>query len=103
MLTKHEMRVLYTLKKYGGHARHSQISQAMHRVDAKDRDAALSYCETMELISSAKTPVCKGRGGSRGGLVYWLTAEGIDYVQGAIDSNDMIDPALQRQGVKLCG
>lgn len=96
MLTKHEMRVLYILKKHGGRARHSQISQAMHRVDAKDRDAALSNCETLELISSAKTPAVK----SRGGLVYWLTSEGKDYVQGAIDSNDMIDPVLQRQGVK---
>ena len=98
LTTKHEMRVLYVLRKHGGRAQHSQISQAMHRVDAKDRDTALSNCETLKLISSAKTPANK----SRGGLVYWLTSEGIDYVQGAIDSNDMIDPALQRQGVKLC-
>ena len=96
MLTRHEMRVLYTLQKHGGRARHSQISQAMHRVDAKDRDAALSDCETLGLISSAKTPGIK----RRGALVYWLTPEGTDYVQDVIASKDMIDPTLQRQGVK---
>ncbi len=96
MLPKYEMRVLYILKKHGGRAQHSQISQAMHRVEAKLRNIALSNCETLKLISSAKTPAIK----SRGGLVYWLTSEGKDYVQGAIDSNDMIDPELQRQGVK---
>ncbi len=38
-----------------------------------------------------------------GGMVYWLTSEGIDYVQGCIDAGDMIDPSKQRQGVKACG
>lgn len=98
MLTKQEMRVLYVLRKHGGRAKHSQISQAMSRVNPELRQAALSNCETLKLISSAKTPAVK----SRGGLVYWLTSEGIDYVQGAIDSADMIDPVLQRQGVKSC-
>ena len=100
MLTKHELRVLYILKKHGGQARLSTISMAMTRVDIKDRELAIGSCESLELISSAKMPANKGRGGRRGGLVYWLTSEGKDYVQGAIDSNDMIDPELQRQGVK---
>ena len=100
MLTKHELRVLYILKKHGGQARLSTISMAMTRVDIKDRERAIGSCESLELISSAKMPANKGRGGRRGGLVYWLTSEGKDYVQGAIDSNDMIDPELQRQGVK---
>ena len=101
MLTKHEMRVLYILQKHGGQARLSTISMAMTRVDIKDRELAIGSCETLELISSAKTPASRGRrGGSRGSVVYWLTSEGLDYVQSAIDSNDMIDPKLQRQGVK---
>ncbi len=99
MLTKHEQRVLYILRKHGGRAQHSQISMAMSRVDARDRERALSSCETLELISSAKTPATRGRGG----MVYWLTDEGIDYVQGCIDAGDMIDPLKQRQGVKACG
>ena len=99
MLTKHEQRVLYILRKHGGQAQQSIISAAMTRVDAKERERALKSCESLDLISSAKTPATKGRGGT----VYWLTSEGIDYVQGSIDAGDMIDPLLQKQGVKQCG
>ena len=91
MLTTYELRVLYLLRKHGGRAKHSQISQAMHRFDPDDRKAALSNLETLELISSAKTPPVKGKGGP-GGLVYWLTSEGIEHVQGMINAGELPDP-----------
>ena len=96
LTTKHEMRVLYVLRKHGGRAQHSQISQAMHRVDAKDRDTALSNCETLKLSSSAKTPANK----SRGDLVYWLTAARLAYCHGPIASDSCIVAALRCHGVK---
>lgn len=96
MLTTHETRVLYILRKLGNRAKHSQISQAMHRVKAPDRQQALATCEALELISSARVPPTKGqpssRGGGPGGLVYWLTQAGADYVQDLIDSGAMRDP-----------
>lgn len=91
MLTKHELRVLYLLRKHGGRAQHSVLSQAMSRTKSADRQRALADCEGLALISSAKVPT-KSSDGGRPGLVYWLTSEGIDYVQGLIDGGDMIDP-----------
>ena len=42
MLTNSELRVLYLLRKQGGRAKHSEISQAMSRTPAKNRLRALS-------------------------------------------------------------
>lgn len=99
MLSKHEMRVLYLLRKYGGRAKHSQISQAMSRVRAENRSLALASLEQLELILSAKTPPPKGLGkGGTGGLVYWLTIEGRDYVKGLIEHGTLQDPAKESRG-----
>ena len=91
MLTTYELRVLYLLRKHGGRAKLSTLSQAMHRFDPADRRRALANLEDLELISSAKTPPVKGKGGP-GGLVYWLTSEGGEYVQGMIDRAELPDP-----------
>lgn len=95
MLTKHERRVLYILRKHGGTAKHSQISQAMARAKAEERQQALNSCETLDLISSAKRDT-----DGRPGLVYWLTDAGADYVQGLIDTQDMMDPDAEPRAGK---
>lgn len=100
MLIKHERRVLYLLRKHGGRAQHSQLTQAMHRISSPTRDRAIANCEELELISSAKTPPVKGKGGP-GGLVYWLTEAGHHHVQDLIDRGEMEDPKNEpRAGAK---
>ena len=100
MLTTHELRVLYVLRKHGRPAKRSEITQAMHRFTAAQRQRALDSCENLELISSAKTPPVKGKGGP-GGLVYWLTDAGKKYVQDMIDGKQMADPKTEpRRGRK---
>ena len=91
MLTTHELRVLYLLRKHGARAKRMQLTQAMHRVGAGNIENALRSLETLELISSAKTPPVKGKGGT-GGLVYWLTYAGAMYVQDLIDNKELADP-----------
>ncbi len=91
MLTTHELRVLYLLRKHGGTAKHSEISQAMHRFSPEDRNRALKNLEQLELVSSAKTPPVRGKGGP-GGLVYWLTDAGKTCVQDMIDNRELPDP-----------
>ena len=97
MLTRHELRVLYLLRKQGGRAKHSEISQAMSRAGAHNRSQALSNLEQLELISSAKTPTPRGHGGT-GGLVYWLTCAGSRHVQDLIETFVMQDPAKESRG-----
>lgn len=89
MLTNHERRVLYVLRKNNGGAKAMTISQAMARTPRETREAALRTLEEMGLISSAKTPP-QGRG--RGALVYWLTKQGKTFVQEQIDEGKMKDP-----------
>ncbi len=95
MLTKHERRVLYILRKHGGTAKHSQISQAMARTKSPDRQRALNNCETLDLISSAKRDT-----DGRPGLIYWLTDAGADLVQGLIDAQDMMNPDNEKRAAK---
>ncbi len=98
-MTTHELRVLYLLRKAGGRAKHSHISQAMSRLTAPSRIQALANLEQLELISSAKTPPPKGQGkGGTGGTVYWLTNVGADFVQDMIDSGGLADPAKEVRG-----
>ena len=96
-MTTHELRVLYLLRKYGGGAKHSEISQAMSRLTALSRLQALANLERLELITSTKTPPPTGHGGT-GGLVYWLTTEGASYVQMMIDIGELQDPAKEVRG-----
>lgn len=99
MLTTHELRVLYLLRKYGRPAKLMELSHGMARFSAEQRKQALANCEDLELISSAKTPAPKGPGGS-GGMVYWLTKEGKKYVHFMIDSGGMADPAKEPRAGK---
>ena len=99
MLTTYELRVLYLLRKHGGRAKHSTLSQAMHRLAPMTRQQALISLENLKLISSAKTPPVKGKGGP-GGLVYWLTPEGAEYVQDMIDRGELLDPAEESRAGK---
>ena len=108
MLTKNEVRVLYVLTKEGGRARHSTMTRAMQRIPTQARDIAISNCEGLELISSAKTPPATGkagggRGGGPGGLVYWLTAEGKEYAALLIRDGRMKDPKLEPRAGKGSG
>lgn len=91
MLTTLELRVLYQLRKRDNRAKLAQISEALHRFAKADRDQSLTNLESLGLISSGKTLPPKVTGG-RGGLVYWLTSEGVDCVQGMIDAGELPDP-----------
>lgn len=93
-MTRHELRILYLLKKHGGRCRHSQISQAMSRVKIRERDAALARVEEFGLVSSAMTPPAANVGG-RGALVYWLTPEGRSTVEHLIETGELKDPATE--------
>ena len=99
MLTTTESRVLYLLRKHDGRAKLQTISEAMHRFKAVDRRQALARLESLELINSAKTPNPKGHGG-QGGLVYWLTLQGVDYVNELIESGAMRDPRKEPRAGK---
>ncbi len=91
MLTTHELRVLYLLRKHGGSARLSEFTHGMQRVKAADRTTALVNCEALELISSAKRSHPPGVRG-RGGHLYWLTQAGKEYVKELIERGDISDP-----------
>lgn len=95
MLTTLELRVLYLLRKHDGRAKLTQLSMALHRFAKDDRDRSLANLETLDLISSARTPAPKKHRGGRGGLVYWLTSEGETCVQGLIDETKIPDPKQQ--------
>ncbi len=98
-MTTHELRVLYLLRKAGGRAKHSHISQAMSRTTAASRIQTLSDLEKMDLISSARTPAPKGQGkGGTGGMVYWLTERGTEHVCDMIRSGQLNDPAKEVRG-----
>jgi hypothetical protein len=102
MLTTHELRVLYILRKQDQPpqpTKRSVLTQAMHRFSAEQRDRALVNCEELKLISSSKTPIPTGEGG-RPGMVYWLTDEGKKYVQFMIDNKSMPDPKSEPRAGK---
>ncbi len=96
MFTKTERRVLYLLRKNGGRALRSELSQGMARLSANARSVALNKLEDLEQISSAKTPP-RGSGG-RDGLVYWLTVAGNESIQDLINTGEMQDPTRERRG-----
>ena len=92
MLTAHERRVLYLLRKLGGNAKRSELTQQMHRLSATERDQAFANCEELGLILSAKTPTPRGSTGGQGGTRYWLTEYGTDCVATLIERGEMADP-----------
>lgn len=97
-MNKTELRVLYLLRKHGGRAKKQQLSQAMARIDATDRERALAAVESLELVSSAKVPPKTGRGaGGPGGLVIWLTQAGNEVVDDLIASGKLRDPATENR------
>jgi len=87
-MTRAELRVLYLLTKHGGRRKHFELSQAMARLPRKDRERALASLEDMELISSARTPAPKGKGGT-GGLVYWITDQGRPAVDELVERGEL--------------
>lgn len=93
-MTKTELRILYLLRKNGGQAKKMVLSQGMARVPSLERERALANVEQLELVSSAKTPSAKGKGGQPG-VVYWLTDAGDNAVDDLIDRGKLKDPELE--------
>lgn len=96
-MTKAELRVLYVLAKHEGNAKRMQVSHAMARFKATDRERALANLELLELVSSCRVPAPKGKGGT-GGLVYWLTEAGLQTVADLIEKREIRDPQLGQRG-----
>ena len=91
-MTKHELRILYLLRKHGGQLKHTQLVNAMQRVTELDRYRALAALEDpLGLISSARRPQPANAGGVAG-LVYWLTDVGNYAVGELIRTGDLKDP-----------
>lgn len=81
-MTQTELRVLQILANNAGRQKRLEISQAMSRYTAAERNQALSTLETLKLVNSAEVP--RAHGGKPGGVpgvVYWLTPAGVAWVE----------------------
>lgn len=81
-MTKTELRVLQILANNTGRQKRLEISQAMSRYTAEERNQALANLESLELVNSAEVPRAHGgKPGGVAGVVYWLTPVGAAHVE----------------------